>query len=92
MPNVLTRREVYDLIDGERDHMGTFESKYGSRSDCVLDDDFDIVEHLIAEARKIEDDASVPDRRAYMRSIAAVAVRSMEERGAPPRLSSDAKP
>lgn len=90
MANVLTRQEVYDLIDGERDYQEAL-PRNTVRDQRPLEQ-MAHIEHLLGEMRADFYNKPGPVSMDYVRKIAAVAVRCMEEHGAPPRLGAETKP
>ena len=83
----MTRQEVYALIDGERDYQNRISKSRGYR------DIHTTAEHLVllrtylqkAEEAWTNNAGNMPAQD-VVRKIAAIAVRCIEENGAPPRV------
>jgi hypothetical protein len=87
----MDRKQVYELIDGERTYQDnrwnsettTSESKHS------LEEWFVYIEDYVSEAKRLLSrnarQVSDPQAKAIMRKVAAMAVCAMEQHGAPPR-------
>ena len=84
----LTRKQVYDLIDGERDYQ---DKKWQGEEyrDHSIEEWLIYMEDYINEAKhyfaREPYEIRTPKGQAIMRKIAAMAVCAMESNGAPPR-------
>lgn len=83
----MTRKEVYEVIDGERDYQGAM----GARDIPTIEGELLLLEEYVNKARKAYTetfgDPSEEATRDQIRKIAAIAVRCMENHGAPKRTS-----
>lgn len=79
----MERSEVYELIDGERSYQKRLARN--TEKDMRPLEQLVIIEQIIADAKKKFYSEPGPFDMAYMRKIGGVAVRCMEEHGAPER-------
>ena len=95
---ILSRKEVYALIDGERDyqHERWNESTTSSNGDhtweewiVYIEDYLSDAKHILSRESKSKCDPIVGE---VMRKVAALAVASLENNGSTPRKKSDASP
>jgi len=79
-----SRIEVYDVIDGERQHQKTV---WPEGDDLSLGDFILMIESYVTQAREQWRLVSEPEIAVHntIRKIAAIAVQCMEAHGAPPR-------
>lgn len=86
----MTREEVYALIDGEREYqenLGRVRKEPGEQRRVLeMGEYITMLSHYVTEAQKEWTTKSKGgDTPAIMRKVAAIAVRFMENHGAPPR-------
>ena len=82
---MLTRKEVYALINGER----TYQDKHWGDTYHSLEEWIVYIEDYLAEARhiltRLAQHEADPQAAAIMRKVAAMAVCAMEQNGSSPR-------
>jgi hypothetical protein len=88
----MLRKEVYALIDGEREYQNSRwnENTTTSKNKHALEEWMIYIEDYLAEAKHIISrearQTSDPKVQAIFRKVASMLVCAMEEHGAPPRL------
>jgi hypothetical protein len=80
----MERAQVYNLIDGERDYQKRL--RRNTEKNMSPLEQLSLIEVIVADMKRKFYSESGPADMGFMRKIAGVAVRAMEEHGAPARL------
>lgn len=84
---ILTRNEVYTVINSERDYQDNISGNMEHRGFPTVEAELLMMEHYVAEARRewVNTHGNPGPALEMMRKVAGIAVRCFEHHGCPPR-------